>query len=231
MEASARYPLITPRYQVQQLADREASRWVDEMAATRARDASLLSDELAEWVAKSKRLQAEVDELTKTFDTQLEARTVELRRTCEREREAALEAVAVERAAFDAYRKQAKSTLEHEKLQMLQRSWTLASHAVQGGAMGRRSMGGLPHARSEPASPPTLQSASVELRRSPSVSHAMLDPACATGAGAPPPRLGETPLPQRDKSSPPSLPRDCLPPLAPPPVTSCGKNTWCLTYE
>ena len=59
---------------MQQLADREASRWVDEMAATRARDASLLSDELAEWVAKSKRLQAEVDELTKTFDTQLEAR-------------------------------------------------------------------------------------------------------------------------------------------------------------
>ena len=44
------------------------------MAATRARDASLLSDELAEWVAKSKQLQAEVDELTKTFDTQLEAR-------------------------------------------------------------------------------------------------------------------------------------------------------------
>ena len=61
-------------YQVQQLADREASRWVDEMAATRARDASLLSDELAEWVAKTKQLQAEVDELTKTFDTQLEAR-------------------------------------------------------------------------------------------------------------------------------------------------------------
>ena len=74
MEAEARYLLITPRHQVQQLADREASRWVDEMAATRARDASLLSDELAEWVAKSKRLQAEVDELTKTFDTQLEAR-------------------------------------------------------------------------------------------------------------------------------------------------------------
>ena len=61
---------------MQQLADREASRWVDEMAATRARDASLLSDELAEWVAKSKRLQAEVDELTKTFDTQLEARGI-----------------------------------------------------------------------------------------------------------------------------------------------------------
>ena len=41
-----------------------------------ARDASLLSDELAEWVAKSKRLQAEVHELTKTFDTQLEARDI-----------------------------------------------------------------------------------------------------------------------------------------------------------
>jgi hypothetical protein len=49
--------VTTPLPQVQQLADREASRWVDEMAATRARDASLLSDELAEWVAKSKQLQ------------------------------------------------------------------------------------------------------------------------------------------------------------------------------
>ena len=65
----------------------------------------------------------------------------------------------------------------------------------------------------------------LKLRRSPSVSHAMLDPACATGAGAPPPRLGETPLSQRDKSSPPSLPRDYLPPLAPPPATWCGNNT------
>ena len=46
------------RMQVQQLADREASRWVEEMAATRARDAALSSDELTEWVAKSKRLQA-----------------------------------------------------------------------------------------------------------------------------------------------------------------------------
>lgn len=119
----------------------------------------------------------------------------------------------MERAAFDTYKEQTKSTLEHEKLQMLQRSWTLASHAMQrGGGLGRHSVGTLPHARSEPASPPTPQSL-------PSVSRAMLDPACATGAGAPPPRLGASPLPQRDSS--PSLPREFLPPLSPHHSSAC----------
>ena len=132
---------------------------------------------------------------------------------------AALEAAAVERAAFDAFKEQAKATLEREKLQMLQRSWALASHAAVagGGGVGRHSVGALPHARSEPASPPPLQSSSAEPHRS--SSYAMLDPACATGAGAPPPRLGASPLPQRDSSS--SLPREFLPPLAAHYVTAC----------
>ena len=110
----------------------------------------------------------------------------------------------MERAAFDAFKEQAKATLEREKLQMLQRSWALASHAAVAGG------GALPHARSEPASPPPLQSSSAEPHRS--SSYAMLDPACATGAGAPPPRLGASPSPQRDSS--PTLPREFLPPLA-----------------
>ena len=129
------------------------------------------------------------------------------------------------RAAFDAYKEQAKSTLEHEKLQMLQRSWTLASHAAAvqgGGGASRLSVSALPHKRSEPPSPQHLQSSSVEPHRA--TSHAMLDPACATGAGAPPPRLGlgASPLPQRDSSH--SLPREFLPPLSPHP-TPAGRRS------
>ena len=120
----------------------------------------------------------------------------------------------MERAYFVAYKEQAKPTLEHEKLQMLQRSWTLASHAAAvqgGGGASRLSVSALPHKRSESPSPQHLQSSSVDPHRA--SSHAMLDPACATGAGAPPPRLGASPLPQRDSSH--SLPREFLPPLSP----------------
>lgn len=127
----------------------------------------------------------------------------------------------MERAAFNAYKEQAKSTLEHEKLQMLQRSWTLASHAAAvqgGGGAGRLSVSALPHKRSElPPSPQHVKSSLVDPHRA--SSHAMLDPACATGAGAPPPRLGASPLPQRESSH--SLPREFLPPLSPNHAHAC----------
>ena len=128
MEA-ARTACATRIRDVQALADKEASKWVDEMDAVRKRDGALMRREFEDSVAKAKALQFELDERNSSFEGEVQQRTVEVTRTLQAQRDALEADLERARSEVREVKAHAEARNNEETMKMLQRTWELSQSA------------------------------------------------------------------------------------------------------
>ena len=110
---------------IQLLADQEASKWVDEMAEVRNRDAAMLRAELDEWMGKATALQGELHKSSADFDARLQQRAAEGTRALRAQCESLEAALKREREELREAKAKVDAKNNDEAMKILSRTWSL----------------------------------------------------------------------------------------------------------